>query len=58
MYVKLKSEPVEIPAFVETSRCERLEDLDTDVAIIGIPCKSYYEVSVPLGTMVHAGQIG
>lgn len=58
MNLKPKSVPVEIPTFVENSRCERLEDLDTDVAIIGIPCKSYHEVSVPLGTMVHAGKIG
>ncbi|MBA7568598.1 Guanidinobutyrase [subsurface metagenome] len=41
----------QIPTFVEAPRCESLEDLDADVAIIGIPYKSPYEVSVPLDAM-------
>jgi agmatinase len=51
MNLKLKSVSAEMPTFAEAPRCERLEDLDADVAIIGIPYKSPYDVSVPLDSM-------
>jgi agmatinase len=51
MNQELNSVPAEMPTFVEAPRCERLEDLATDVAIIGIPYKSPYEVSVPLDAL-------
>lgn len=48
MNVELKPVSAEIPTFVEAPRCEQLEDLEADVALIGIPYKSPCEVSVPL----------
>ena len=48
MNVELEPVSAEIPTFVEAPRCEQREDLEADVALIGIPHKSPYEVSVPL----------
>ena len=48
MHVEPKPVSTGNPTFVEAPRCERLEDLEADVAVIGIPYKSPYEVSVPL----------
>jgi agmatinase len=48
MDVELKPVSAGTPTFVEAPRCGRLEDLEADVAVIGIPYKSPYEVSVPL----------
>jgi len=45
----------QISTFVESPRCENLEDLDAEVAIIGIAYKSPYEVSVPLPLDSNAG---
>jgi agmatinase len=50
MNVELKPITTGIPTFVEAPRCKRLEDLEADVAVIGISYKSPYEVSVPLET--------
>ena len=54
MKVELKPVSAGIPTFVEAPPCERLEDLEADVAVIGISYKSPYEVSVPLVTMEPA----
>jgi hypothetical protein len=50
--VKVERKPASIgnPTFVEAPRCERLENLEADVAILGIPYRSSYEVSVLLDT--------
>jgi agmatinase len=48
MQVHLKPVAREAPTFAGALRCERLEDLEADVAVVGIPYKSPYEVSVPL----------
>lgn len=44
-----KTRPVaaHLPTFAGFPRCERLEELEAEVAIIGIPYQSPYEVSVP-----------
>jgi len=57
--VKVELKPIlaEIPTFVEAPLCERLEDLEADVAVIGIPYKSPYEVSVPPVTMEPASSV-
>lgn len=39
--------PENQPTFAGFPRCSRLEDLEADVALIGIPYKSPYDVSVP-----------
>jgi agmatinase len=56
MKVKLNPGAEETPTFAAAPRCESLEDLTADVAIIGIPYKSPYEVSVPLETTDTAGK--
>ena len=48
MQVVLKSPTDPTPTFAGVPGCERLEDLEAEVAILGIPYKSPYEVSVPL----------
>ena len=48
MKVELKPVPVGTPTFVEAPLCGQLEELEADVAVIGVPYKSPYEVSVPL----------
>ena len=48
MEVELRPMSTGTPTFVEAPPCGNLEVLEADVAIIGIPYKSPYEVSVPL----------
>ena len=43
----LRPVPPDQPTFAGFPRCGRLEELEADVAIIGIPYKSPYEISVP-----------
>ena len=43
----LRPVPPDQPPFAGFPRCARLEELEADVAIIGIPFKSPYEISVP-----------
>ena len=48
MELKLRPVPKGTPTFSDFPACRRLEDLDADVAVIGIPYRSPYEVSLPL----------
>ena len=54
MKVELKQVSAGILTFVEAPPCGRLEDLEADVAVIGISYKSPYEVSVPLDSAAAA----
>jgi agmatinase len=47
MKVDLQPLSAETPTFVEAPPCGNLEALEADVAVIGVPYKSPYEVSVP-----------
>jgi len=61
MSPKLEWLPSDMPSFAGCPRCQDLQSLDAEVAIIGIPYRSPYAVSTPLrgvgGGDVEAGAV-